>query len=43
MTRRGGKEASGRSRGIGDDERQPMMGATGRSVEAFEFGETGRA
>ena len=25
MTRRGGKEASGRSRGIGNDERQPVM------------------
>ena len=25
MTRRGGKEASERGRGIGDDERQPLM------------------
>ena len=25
MTRRGGKEASERSRGIGEDERQPVM------------------
>ena len=25
MSRRGGKEASERSRGIGDDERQPVM------------------
>ena len=25
MTRRGGREASERNRGIGDDERQPVM------------------
>ena len=43
MTRRGGNKASGRSRGIGNDERQPVMGATGRSVEAFQFGEIGSA
>ena len=45
MTRRGGKEASVRSRGIGEDEWQPPAGdgATGRSVEAFQFGDIGSA
>ena len=43
MTHRGGKEASGSSRGIGEDERQPGDGATGRSVEAFQFGDIGSA
>ena len=35
MTRRGGKEASEKRMGIGEDERQP--------VEAFQFGDIGNA
>ena len=43
MTRRRGKEASVSSRGIGEDERQPVMARSGGLVEAFQFGEIGSA
>ena len=43
MTRRGGREASERKSGIGEDERQPVMGATSRSVKAFQVGNIGNA
>ena len=40
MTRRGGKEASVSSRGIGEDERQLVMA---RLAASLEFGEIGSA
>ena len=42
MTRRGGKEASERKRDRGGRE-AAGDGATGRSVEAFQFGKIGNA
>ena len=43
MTRRGGKEASVRRSGIGEDERQPKMARLAALMEAFQFGEIGSA
>ena len=43
MTRRGGKEASVSSRGMGRGRAAAGDGATGRSVEAFQFGDIGSA
>ena len=41
MTRRGGKEASERRRGIGDDERQPVMARLAARRRRSNFGEIG--
>ena len=41
MTRRGGKEASEKRRGIGEGREAAGDGATGRSVGAFQFGKIG--
>ena len=43
MTRRGGKEDSERRRGIWEGREAAGDDATGRSVEAFQFGEIGSA
>ena len=43
MIRRGGKEASERRSGIGEDERAAGDGAIGHSMEAFQFGKIGSA
>ena len=43
MTRGGGKEASDKRSGIGARREATGDGATGRSVETFQFGETGNA
>ena len=43
MTRRGGKEASDRGSGIRGGREAAGDGATGRSVEAFRFGDIGNA
>ena len=41
MTCRGGKEASERRSGIGEDDREPVMVQLATSVEAFQFGGIG--
>ena len=43
MTRRGGREASDRKNGIGENEKQPVMARLSHSAEAFQFGDIGNA